>query len=174
MWLIAFLVRNWNKLLSLEIGIIDHQPISMLSMIWGVVNNIVLAMGWCIMVTSSTIHIHSLECPWLEGDLISFAWGGKNHHSLARKASLERQLWNLVVLRCHGFSHLGRPHDASTWLSFCVRCQILVWLGVEEAKGAWLTNQEEGVWASRSWKPIVSLSACNFIGNSKTLANKIW
>jgi hypothetical protein len=81
--------------------------------------------------------------------------------------------WTKIVMNDGWVSQWCRPHDA--YHMVVNLCHVLnpcfgrCW----ESEDARLTNQEEGRWASRCWKPKVSLRVYKSMGSSPNSANKI-
>ena len=78
------------------------------------------------------------------------------------------------MVRLSWVSQWDRPYDAFHMVVDL--CQVLN-LGLARCwdnEDAWVTNQEEGRWASRCWKLVASLRAYNSMGGSRDSANKIW
>lgn len=79
----------------------------------------------------------------------------KEFHSLPRRGSLRSLNVILDGVGCHELAIKIDPIMPSTWLSLCVRFQILLSTRCWERKVAWLTNQKEGRWTSRCWKHVI-------------------
>ena len=145
--LIAFSKHNWHSVLSLNIGTYDHLYFYGKSITWGVVGSNNFALGWCQWLPQ--VQITFIIGNYLEVKVIWFLSRELERVPFfSKKCMFDSIKWFLVVLGCLRCSIVVDPIMPSNWISFGTKCQILVQLRCWESEVAWLTNQEDGKWAS--------------------------